>query len=545
MLIFSLAFLSACVYSDGPADDGNGGSYIGNIEGFKVNYRPELFPVDDYYVDFASEILKSLGLVYGKGGIEANGATNDLLQNYMQSKYTELYGNLTPADPDYIDYATFEPNYQIYFVDNIRNAIYFDEDNSNYFAHNNANNDWKWTLNVANGYTSVTGTPAFARVVFGMGGIGEIDYHLTANNTFNHLTSMADRRQEKTNFYESFYVQTYQKALQVVILEILLGKTPTIFTLASPTTNTLSPNPDTILPALQTEYAKYSTYIGIDVQDKEKITEYVLQNVIGTEKFDSGTGLSDNFFTKSDYEEIFESVVWESLSDFKLKDEQGQETTSIYSTYPTTVLKDYSSNSFFISSAEGQHFSHIPSGEYQSVVLMGTELRYFSSLWFYLVADTKLNINVQYRYYDAENDTYYVSSSSKVTTIVESSFVQTKASVLEMNFLDNNNKPTLLKTKPFNNNVADGILKAPTGKKMNYQLADFYDLVPSQNGFGAISVLNKDKFKQDNSSYFELVFDVEKDPNNPDADYSFKLGMYSLWIASAQMINDYLLGKMV
>ena len=52
-------------------------------------------------------------------------------------------------------------------------------------------------------------------------------------------------------------------------------------------------------------------------------------------------------------------------------------------------------------------------------------------------------------------------------------------------------------------------------------IQDLYKVIASQNGYGGITVLNEKKI---NSSFFEIVLDVVKTPNDPpDTDYNFRL----------------------
>jgi hypothetical protein len=429
--------------------------------------------------------------------------------------------------------------------------MYEDSDNDNYWETNdtymtttnpsnpsNPSLEWTWTISTASDYNPINNSN-YAKIYGDMFNVPS-----DAVTIFQNITN-TNYKFERDNLYLNYYVQKYAQPLQVAILKILLGKTtPTEFAY-NYSTGEITPNAETLLSDLKTEYSTYTTYIGIDKDvDIPKITDYLLDKVIGSQKF-SDTD-SNNYFSREDYKDIINQIIWEdALNEFYFSDENGQNSSlgSIYDTFPTNVIQDYSANSFFISSVEGESFAHIPSGEYQSLVMMPTEDNYLYEIWYFVVADRVLDIDVSYRYYDSTTGTYYQSTAKTVQTQVESTFDEGHAQILSINFYDNNNNETLFKTKNFNQNIGNGILQASTPKLMDYATSDYYKTLNSVNGFGTISVLDETKFVSDNSSFFEMVFDVHKDANNLRADYNFKIGMYGLFFASQSQINDYMLSQ--
>ena len=81
---------------------------------------------------------------------------------------------------------------------------------------------------------------------------------------------------------------------------------------------------------------------------------------------------------------------------------------------------------------------------------------------------------------------------------------------------------------PFDNELDGGILKADDidGKYVTGALANYYNIIESDSGFGAIGVLNHNRIP---FSYMEIVIDVIKDPNEPQATYPFKMGVVGIF----------------
>lgn len=542
MLIFALTF-SACAYSDGPSESSDGVSYIGNIDGFKATYRPQSYQIEDYYYNFSHDILSELTKIFGQAQLPVNQQTTEI--DTVRELYDEYVSNPENYQTEPLTYKQFEEIYRVYFIDDIRNSIiqYADNDNymevsDTYFA--NLTLKWIWNMNIGTDYSSLPGSSVdYAKIFF-----ETTSSAYRAEMLFNSFLNDSLLKAERENFYFNYYVGKYAQSLQVAILEILLGRTPTEFTYDI-TQNTITPSASSLLPSLQSDYEKYTTYVGISREiDIPKITNYILDKVIGAQKF--STTNADNHFSRDDYKEIIEEYLWEdALFEYNFSDSDGQSETlgSLYDIYPTNVIKDYSANSFFISSVDGQNFAHIPSGEYQSIVMMPTKDNYLSEIWYFLVADRILNIDVSYRYYDSAANTYYTSAKKTVKTQIESTFKDSKASILSLSFYDNTNTETLFLTKPFNKQIGNGILNG-NPKYMNYETSKYYKAMPSVNGFGTVSVLDETAFVEDGSSFFEMVFDVHKDSSKPYDDYSFKIGMYGLFFASQSQINDYLLRNM-
>ena len=66
---------------------------------------------------------------------------------------------------------------------------------------------------------------------------------------------------------------------------------------------------------------------------------------------------------------------------------------------------------------------------------------------------------------------------------------------------------------------------APT-ERSNSPLNEIYKPIASKNGYGCVSVFNEEMVE---TSFFEIVLDVEKNPNDPlGTDYSFQVALFGL-----------------
>ena len=119
MLIFTLTF-SACAYSNGPSESFDGMSYIGNIDGFKATYRPESYPVEDYYSNFSQDIVYSLTDIFGLANLPIN-TENEI--DIVRTSYNNYLSNPANYETEPLTYGEYENIYRVYFIDDIRNTM--------------------------------------------------------------------------------------------------------------------------------------------------------------------------------------------------------------------------------------------------------------------------------------------------------------------------------------------------------------------------------------------------------------------------------------
>ena len=514
LLLVVMLFSTACFSDFDPQ-----GNNFANLEGIKANYRPSYYNYYDFYYDFSKTTLDRLYQTFFY-----NPDNNDLKQIYNQ--INNLEGEVDTTTDQWKQFAVYfysDVNYSTNILKNeqgqniapdltvSQQPFYFDQA----IAWN-----WKADLNDLHYFNNNDAT-------------SDID------NIINfYKTNEAEQNQ---NYIE--LLDTNAKCLQVAVLQIILGKTPTIFnqqnmSSAQTLLGQASLQDEKVqATGLMGELVTNGTYVGINDTALSQIKDYILQNVIGTQKFYENN--QKNNFSIDDYKLVLETI-WQDTQAFQFKSifEGKQLTGCVFDEYPAINIKDYESNSFFINSNDDIAFNHIEKANYQSIVLMPSQTEYLNEIWFFLASDTKFKVNYYTRYYDYETNTLYESEIKQVETNIENQFVSEKAQMGEVNF-KKDNKSTIIKLQDFNNEINNSILKAEQEITMNYERSNYYLAQPSVNGFGTVSVLNPHAFSgAGGCSFLEIVFDVEK-PLNSVENYDFKVGFFYYGLASRDDINDF------
>ena len=247
---------------------------------------------------------------------------------------------------------------------------------------------------------------------------------------------------------------------------------------------------------------------------------------------------------------------------------------------PASYLRDYESEMFFESSnslagVEGATaFENSPLSEYQSVVIMPAKDIGLSGIIFQIFTpkanfNMEMTISVRYWAYDKESgegrlftwsieplDFYHQYPHSPACTgksCDEQEYVEGKGYLyyaneeiegywtdftvpLETDAVDEDliivpegpNKLKRIELPKFEN--SDGL--KPTGEgvtstngitEVDLGKGDYYyKVIPSQTGYGGVTVLDEKRIE---FSFFEVVFDIKKDPTNANANYDFKLAV--------------------
>lgn len=529
LLLAVMFFMSGCF-----ADGGDGSAnFIGGIQGFKVNYRPKSYNYLDYYKSFAQTTLQELyETFYYNANNDTSAITVERVQKYAQMAYNQKYGydldnSVDKESEDWKNFVVYyfsDVQYSIKVLTNASGNPIDPEQNviSQDFYFTKTDMSWKWKID-----SSLHALNSSSKTV---------DY------TVNYYDN------EMSNIKEEFAIENLVEPLQVAVLQIILGKTPTVFTSAN-----MSSAKDILGSAelvggnvkasgLMNELVTKGSYVGISEDALAGIKEYILTNVIGEQKFSENN--VNNHFSKQDYGFILDQI-WSRPENFHMKNTLDIDDTTdygcVFDIYPATALKDFKSNSFFINSDDDVAFEHIQKAEYQSIVIMPDKQQYLEEIWFYLVSDKKMTVNYYTRSYDAKTGVVSVGPINQVKTNIESDFVFEEATHGTVLFYKNGEE-TIVKTQKFNNDIGDGIINTNwEAVPMTYQMSKYFTAVPSANGFGTVSVLNEQKFNgSDGCSFIEIVFDVQKD-GNIDDDYSFKVGMSYYGMPSQSEITDFLL----
>ena len=528
IMLAVMLFFGGC-FAD--AGGGDGASFIGGIQGFKVNYRPKSYNYLDYYKSFAQTTLEELFETFYYNANNDNSAIADdkREQKYAQMAYNQKYGE--PVDKDseqwkeYVVYYFSDIHYSTKILTNANGSPIDPAQNpiTSDFYYTKSNISWKWD-------TSQTDHALDDRIKQSGDVIRYYDENLIESARQNLVTDLII------------------EPLQVATLQIVLGKTPTVFDQSNFSTADKILGSATLVggnvqaTGLMNELVTKGSYVGISQDALAKIKEYILTNVIGSQKFSETN--PDNYFSRDDYAFILDQI-WAKKQNFHMKNtldiDDETDYGCVFDIYPATALQDFPSNAFFVNSSDDQAFQHIQKAEYQSIVIMPNKQQYLEEIWFYLASDRQMTVNYYTRSFDAKTGLVSVGPVKQVRTNIESEFVYEEASHGTVTFYKNSEE-TIVRTEKFNNDIGGGIINT-NGKAvaMTYPMSKYFVAVPSLNGFGSVSVLNHQKFAEaDGCSFIEIVFDVQKDGDD-DKDYSFKVGMSYYGMPSQSEIVDFLI----
>ena len=334
----------------------------------------------------------------------------------------------------------------------------------------------------------------------------------------SYLNSVETHGLYTSGEYQNFYSKLYSQSMEVVLYEILLGRTdfqnmivvgdafdaqgyPQIsYRGQSVAITDGKPNFDAILGDLQAEYFDKTTYFGFSLDDAKKIKDYIINYVIGSKALSDKDG-NDQLNSNRNYHAYVEQLV-----DGKIN------SATKYYWYSRTAFKD----SRLAISSTGDYFQLVPKAEYQSLVLMAEEADEFSFCWIAFQSARDLKINMYYRYFDGQT---IKTTTPKTIEVKGGAYDMIDNDSSDMDFgVDNG----YFAIDVFDNN---NFVAAPTARTNNPD-TNIYNPIASKNGFGCVSVFNENNV---NTSFLEIVLDVEKNANDPiGTDYSFQVALFSL-----------------
>lgn len=334
----------------------------------------------------------------------------------------------------------------------------------------------------------------------------------------SYLNSVETHGLYTSGEYQNFYSKLYSQSMEVVLYEILLGKTDyqnmivvsdsfdsngyPIVTYRGQSISIVGGKLDfsNILSGLQAEYFDKTTYFGFSLDDAKKIKDYIINYVIGSKALSDKDG-NDQLNSNRNYRAYVEQLV-----DGKINSE------TKYYWYSRTGFKD---GRLAISST-GDYFQLVPKAEYQSLVLMAEEKDEFSFCWIAFQSARDLKINMYYRYFDGQT---IRTTTPKTIEVKGGAYDMIDNDSSDMDFgVDNG----YFAIDVFDNN---DFVAAPTARSNN-SATNIYNPIASKNGFGCVSVFNENNV---NTSFLEIVLDVEKNANDPiGTDYSFQVALFSL-----------------
>ena len=330
---------------------------------------------------------------------------------------------------------------------------------------------------------------------------------------------------------------------------------------------------------LQQQYENQTRYTGFTKDNADRFITYILDEVIGTDVVVEHD--HDKFrdtINYRNYVEVVANIVYELTYDgsgdswvysysqipnytveFDITDESGNiKGQTDFAAKPATYVRYFPGETLFGEDDVDYQFSNKPIGEYQSILVVPARtittlleggIRLEAGFVFNFMSynkDLKINAKVRYQYYneitgyrklfefdcDQINfDDGYEGVDPDGRTYWENDFeLSIETDALPADVVTTEKDATGYEvsyyTIGFFNN--DSLLNAVAGAEGGEvtltefgEIQDLYKVIASQNGYGGITVLNEKKI---NSSFFEIVLDVVKTPNDPpDTDYNFRL----------------------
>lgn len=333
--------------------------------------------------------------------------------------------------------------------------------------------------------------------------------------------------------------------------------------------------------ALQTQYENQTRYTGFTKDNADRFITYILDEVIGTEivRYDHDN-FKDGKTNYRNYVEVVANIVYELTYDgsgdawtytyeglpapnntvnFETTDESGNlKGQTDFAAKPATYVRYFPGETLFGEDDVDYQFSNKPIGEYQSILVVPARtittlleggIRLEAGFVFNFMSynkDLKINAKVRYQYYneitgyrklfefdcDQINfDDGYEGVDPDGRTYWENDFeLSIETDALPADVVTTEKDATGYEVTYYtigffnNDSLLDAVAGAEGGEVTLTEfeaIQDLYKVIASQNGYGGITVLNEKKI---NSSFFEIVLDVVKTPNDPpDTDYNFRL----------------------
>ena len=401
---------------------------------------------------------------------------------------------------------------------------------------------------------------------------GRITNKIEENNfTFNQVKLFYEGQGiyfdiPQNQFIPTFYAQKYLNnwdnptengefvdALTYAIYNLVLGVKPNDITI---TYNSTTGRPTLIVDgynatadkssvdlALEEVIAKFNklgSYVGLTARDKTRITDYIIENVIGANAYAHNDRMK--------YDAIVEAVVNYCSSLTRIGTTEGKDDDDSFhdddldKAFPASEIVFFPYGTFFVDSdpEDGDEFHGMPACEYQSVVLMPSAETSISDIWLDFRYDagndgdeifdsTKyLDIKVSFRYYKGDgNDPIVKTVDMRVFDGPADPGEDGTTLDVELDTREMFGEP--LKIGKFAIPEAIDASKAEDKTITLTGMVDarrYYKLLESSNGVGGYGVLNKDLMT---SAYIEIAFDVQKKAGDEDTNYNFNVGLSNIF----------------
>lgn len=409
----------------------------------------------------------------------------------------------------------------------------------------------------------------------------------TFESYYTNFFETFDYRFVADTYLTDFVNEEYVTALEYAIYRIAIGLTPAEITVSYNETGLPTVSVDGFLPqttpeakssvqvALESakeDFYKLGTYVGLTSTDKQFVVDFILEEIIGETAY--STELAQNTLS---YEVMVDAIVNYAgtlttigMTSYDVDEEGGatsgeeqqdDDPTFVGDAFPASEAVLFPYTTFFSSATSDDPFVNVGGPfEYQSFVLLPSdELVEIGDIWLDMkydagndgddiVTDEKLVMTIILRYVTVQTDATGNVLSREIKEIRQNITLNDgpheageDGSYFEFELDNDSFFGETVKIGKFT--VPEPLQPDKTEDKTNNTvtitgLSDarkYYEVLESGfNNAGSFAVLDSEKF---NFSYFEVAFDIEKEPGVKDKNYAFYCSILNL-IEPPEYPND-------
>lgn len=392
---------------------------------------------------------------------------------------------------------------------------------------------------------------------------------------------------ESSTYLNNFVNEEYVTALEYAIYRIAIGLTPAEITVSYGETGLPTVSVEGFLPqtapevkssvqvALESakeDFYKLGTYVGLTSTDKQFIVDFILEEIIGETAY--STELAQNTLN---YEVMVEAIVnyagtltTTGMTSYDVDEEGGatsgeeqqdDEPTYVGDAFTASEVALFPYTTFFSSATSDDPFVNVGGPfEYQSFVLLPSDEQVeIGDIWLdmkydagndgdSIVTDETLTMTIILRYVKVQTDATGNVLNRELKEIRQNITLKDgpheageEGSYFEFELDANEYFGETVKIGKFA--VPDVLQPDKTEDKTNNVVTitgetdarKYYEVLESGfNNAGSFAVLDSERF---NFSYFEVAFDIEKEPGNRDKNYAFYCSILNL-IEPPEYPND-------
>ncbi len=540
---------------------------------FEVN-TPENEGQTDYYKHFSLYVLTHLFEVYGN-------FNTGYLTKY--SNILEQINSVANNDNVNILISEFDKKQDkfLYFYDAIRYQIvkvtpYPTENPTDYSVEADTSKGWKWSLSYNNAdyrafvYSHNGDMHVGSNIMDNTFRVNQFNYtyfnrYYSGENIPGELFEGEMSSLDTEVFSSAFINEDYINALTYAIYSLVLGvepneiridikgDTPRAFVEGfndEGSGDTYKSSAQLALENVKATFTRLGSYVGLTARDKDKIIDYILNNIIGANALNHSTEYFNYY-----YEDVVEAIVTYCgtiTTIGKTPDAEESENTTIGDSFIASEVVDFPYTSFF-SSMEDDPFEFVKGPyEYQSFVLMPSrDSVKITDIWLDfkydagldgddIVTDKSLEIEVSVRWNKGDGNPI---REVKQTIIVKDGPADVGEDGTTLQF-------ELDTAEGFGEVVEIGKFKEPDALKpkgedeegrknrvvpiTGFTDARKYYKVLESARYGGYGVLNENMIE---GSYLEVAFNVNKAPGDTTTNYAFFAAISNL-VEPLEYAND-------